>query len=56
MVVDRGVPFRCVFYHVIGDSVLSFDLLKCSRLVTRTHGFKSDEVELTQDVDVIVLV
>ena len=44
------------FYHVIGDSALLFDLLMCIILVANTHDLKSDEVELTRDVNVVVLV
>ena len=31
---------------MIGDGILSFDLLRCIILVASDHSFKSDEVEL----------
>ena len=55
MVVDGDAPFRCVFYLVIDDGILSFDLPRCSILVSSTHGFKSNEVELPHDVAVVAL-
>ena len=35
---------------MIGDSVLSLNLLKYSSLVASAHGFKSDEEEVIHDV------
>ena len=55
VIVDGGFRFRYVFYHVIGDGVLQFNMLRYSSVAASAHGFKSDEAELSRDVDSVAL-